>query len=221
LPTQADCFGHVVVEALASGLPVIATDVGGISDIIDNGVTGWLIKPGASALVDALEHALQIRPRLLEMGRRGRTVAEQRFNGPGNDERLVGLLVEQAARYRAAWTTFTIDRYSPIANYGVLFAAFNATICNTQALPSWLPEALYWPGVETFLSAVMLPSPADRTEYPVPTAVTVLAEPPALNSSDLLWVALMNPLFNAADVPAAALEAATGFVGASPEYSWI
>jgi glycosyltransferase involved in cell wall biosynthesis len=102
LPTQADCFGHVVVEALASGLPVIATDVGGISDIIDNGVTGWLIKPGASALVDALEHALQIRPRLLEMGRRGRTVAEQRFNGPGNDERLVGLLVEQAARYRAA-----------------------------------------------------------------------------------------------------------------------
>jgi len=44
-PTRADCLGVVVLEALHSGLPVIATSVGGIPDMIQNGVNGILIEP--------------------------------------------------------------------------------------------------------------------------------------------------------------------------------
>jgi len=98
LPTQADCFGLVAVEALATGLPVIMTNVGGVSDIIDHAETGWLMDRGGRALSDALEHALKAREQLPAMGRRGRAVAEARFDGAVNDRHLVDLIIDQAAR---------------------------------------------------------------------------------------------------------------------------
>ena len=56
LPTQADCFSLVCMEALAAGLPVVTTKVGGIPDIVLDGKTGRLLEAGDSAaLGDALE----------------------------------------------------------------------------------------------------------------------------------------------------------------------
>jgi glycosyltransferase involved in cell wall biosynthesis len=51
----------VVMEAAATGLPVIASDVGGVRDIVENGVSGWLLPPGdpsalSEAILDALDH---------------------------------------------------------------------------------------------------------------------------------------------------------------------
>ncbi len=45
LPTREDALGVVVLEALHCGLPVIATSVGGLTDMIENGKNGILIKP--------------------------------------------------------------------------------------------------------------------------------------------------------------------------------
>ncbi|HEV2034900.1 MAG TPA: glycosyltransferase family 4 protein [Candidatus Dormibacteraeota bacterium] len=45
LPTRGDCFPQVIAEALACGLPVVATDVGGIREMVDAGVNGWLVPP--------------------------------------------------------------------------------------------------------------------------------------------------------------------------------
>lgn len=45
LPTREDALGVVVLEALHCGLPVIATSVGGLTDMIVNGINGMLIKP--------------------------------------------------------------------------------------------------------------------------------------------------------------------------------
>ncbi|HFM1639257.1 TPA: glycosyltransferase, partial [Escherichia coli] len=44
LPTIAECYGMVFCEAAAFGLPVVATDTGGVSSIVINERTGILIK---------------------------------------------------------------------------------------------------------------------------------------------------------------------------------
>jgi glycosyltransferase involved in cell wall biosynthesis len=58
---QAEAFGRVVIEALAMGRPVIATNLGGPSEIVEHGATGWLTAPGdVDALVLALREALSL-----------------------------------------------------------------------------------------------------------------------------------------------------------------
>lgn len=59
LPSQAEGFGLVLIEAMAAGIPVIATDAPGIRDVVQNGVTGLLV-PIASppALADAIRKIL-------------------------------------------------------------------------------------------------------------------------------------------------------------------
>lgn len=54
--TLAEPFGQVVVQGMAAGRPVVASDAGGPSEIIDDGVTGLLFPPGD---VEALAHQLR------------------------------------------------------------------------------------------------------------------------------------------------------------------
>lgn len=56
LPSKSEAFGYVLIEAGQAGLPVIATNVGGIPDIITNGETGILVPPDDTP---ALSHAIQ------------------------------------------------------------------------------------------------------------------------------------------------------------------
>lgn len=49
LPTDRDHYPNVVAESMAAGTPVIATDVGGISEMVKHDRTGWLLPRGASA----------------------------------------------------------------------------------------------------------------------------------------------------------------------------
>src|SRR5690606_21910776 len=56
LPTQGDCFSIASLEAMAMGLPVVVSDVGGISDIVEVERSGFLMPPrDGRALREALE----------------------------------------------------------------------------------------------------------------------------------------------------------------------
>ena len=56
-PRWLEAFGNVAMEALACGVPVIAYDRGGPSEIVRSGTTGWLVEPDSVAgLVAAVEH---------------------------------------------------------------------------------------------------------------------------------------------------------------------
>jgi glycosyltransferase involved in cell wall biosynthesis len=80
MPSQAEAFGIAYLEAMASGLPVIAGDSGGVRDIVEDGVTGWVVRPTIEALAAALDRALDCRAGLPALGRAGRARAERRFD---------------------------------------------------------------------------------------------------------------------------------------------
>ena len=69
---QPEPFGGVVMEAMAMGLPVIATNIGGSLDQVENDVTGVFVPPGdAAALADAIEKLMsnsELRQRMGEAG---------------------------------------------------------------------------------------------------------------------------------------------------------
>ncbi len=79
----------VCLEALASGLPVVATRVGGIPDILRDGVTGHLLDvDDAQALGDTLEALIAQPSRRIEMGRHSRQDAIRRFDSRESARKL-------------------------------------------------------------------------------------------------------------------------------------
>jgi glycosyltransferase involved in cell wall biosynthesis len=76
--TCMETFGLVAIEAMTFGRPVIASRIGGLSDLVDDGLNGFLIRPGDPAsLADALERMIE-NPELLEtMGHNARIKAGQ------------------------------------------------------------------------------------------------------------------------------------------------
>ncbi|MFD4837562.1 glycosyltransferase family 4 protein [Achromobacter sp. NPDC058515] len=74
LATQQEASGTVYVEAQASGLPVVGTNVGGVSEMFRNGVTGILVPPkDQAALTEALQRLIDdpaLRQRMGEAGRK-------------------------------------------------------------------------------------------------------------------------------------------------------
>jgi glycosyltransferase involved in cell wall biosynthesis len=84
-PTLGDTLPLVVMEAMASGLPVVTTTVGALQEEVEDGVTGFLIPPGdVNALAEATLR-LVTNPQLrLDMGAAGRRAADRRFNGSQN-----------------------------------------------------------------------------------------------------------------------------------------
>lgn len=97
LPTRGDCFSLASIEAMAAGLPVVATRVGGIAEIIEDGVTGQLIAPNDGAALRAAIALLVDDPDARErMGNAGRAAAAARFDARSNAQRLLNLLRDVA-----------------------------------------------------------------------------------------------------------------------------
>jgi glycosyltransferase involved in cell wall biosynthesis len=65
LPSYEEPFGTVLAEAMAVGTPVVATRVGGLAEVVDDGVTGRLVAPGdPGALASAVLEVLGARDRM-------------------------------------------------------------------------------------------------------------------------------------------------------------
>jgi len=85
----AEPFGRVLVEAMLAGRPVVATDAGGVPEVVTDGETGVLVPPGdARALGVALEALRRDPARVASLARRGAVHARQRFS---RDAMLAGV----------------------------------------------------------------------------------------------------------------------------------
>jgi L-malate glycosyltransferase len=80
LPSQLESFGLAALEAMACEVPVVATNVGGVAEVVQHGVDGFLVEPGDVRA--AGQYALEILSRAdrgREMGQRARLDAKARF----------------------------------------------------------------------------------------------------------------------------------------------
>jgi L-malate glycosyltransferase len=80
LPSLSEGLSSAILSAMASSLPVIATDVGGIPELIRDGDNGLLVPPAnPEALARAIESIADNGPERVRMGRRGRIRMEEQF----------------------------------------------------------------------------------------------------------------------------------------------
>jgi glycosyltransferase involved in cell wall biosynthesis len=102
LPTRAECFGLVLTEAMACGIPCVTCPVGGLAEVVEDGVTGLHTRAGDlnsfSLAMGSLLADTALRQRL---GRAGREAAEERFDARRNVGRIVQILRQAAEEARS------------------------------------------------------------------------------------------------------------------------
>lgn len=93
LPSYFEGFGLVLLEAMASGLPIIATTATAGPDLVTEGVNGWVFEPGdQEQLTNTMNECVERGPQQIsEMGRQARAAAE-RFTWTAYGDRWMQLL---------------------------------------------------------------------------------------------------------------------------------
>ena len=93
---------RVLIEAFGCGLPVIASRLGALAELVEHGVTGLLFDPAsATSLADAMRWAEEHPVEMRAMGRLARRVYENRYSPTGNYSRLLSIYREAIEAQRA------------------------------------------------------------------------------------------------------------------------
>ena len=96
-----DGIPNVIMEALSCGMPVVATDVCGVGEVIRNGETGYLIpQRDPAALADAIRRMLSDREAALRMAQTGRELVFRMFDTETNIAALQDLYCRQYTQWR-------------------------------------------------------------------------------------------------------------------------
>jgi len=81
LPSSSESFGLAALEAMACGAPVVATHTGGLPEVVEHGVSGYLLPVGAvDEMAEAAVRILSDDAHHAELAHAGRRVAEERFS---------------------------------------------------------------------------------------------------------------------------------------------
>ncbi len=94
VPGDMEGFGLVTIEAALRGVPVVAADLEGLADAVDDGATGWLLPSGdVDAWVATLDRLLADPEALASAGERFQAAAHDRFSLDAFGTRLLAALV--------------------------------------------------------------------------------------------------------------------------------
>ncbi|MDA8112253.1 MAG: glycosyltransferase [Nitrospiraceae bacterium] len=92
--SRSESFSNAILEAMAAGLPVVATRVGGNPESVEDGVTGFLVPPEDPIAMGKAMEILALDPALRrKMGLAGRTRVEDHFSKEGSCEKLKDLYI--------------------------------------------------------------------------------------------------------------------------------
>jgi L-malate glycosyltransferase len=102
LPSSSEGLSNTILESMAAGIPVVATAVGGTPELVDDGVTGFLVPPREpAALAGAILRLLEQPDLARRLGRAGRDKVHRKFGlhrMVAETERLYGQLLEAELR---------------------------------------------------------------------------------------------------------------------------
>jgi len=80
LSSHEEGFSNVILESMAAGLPIVATNVGGNSEAVVNGVTGWLVPPkNPDAMAEKIVDLLHDPQKARSWGKQGRKRVNKKF----------------------------------------------------------------------------------------------------------------------------------------------
>jgi len=100
--SNSEALPLALMEAMASGLPIVATRVGGVPDLVEQGSTGWLVGPrDFEGVASQVMRLFGVPGVARQMGRQARTRALERFSIGDNVERTAELLTRLAATANA------------------------------------------------------------------------------------------------------------------------
>lgn len=89
--SQHESFGKVLIEAMAAGLPIVATATTGSKDIIQDGINGFLVPVGDSeTLARKILYLLNNPFKAKEMSEKGREIVKEKFNYQKLVEQIIG-----------------------------------------------------------------------------------------------------------------------------------
>lgn len=92
VPSYQECCSVAILEQMACGLPVVATDVGGNAELVDHGRTGLVVPSANPALLaSAIQRLLQTPADMEQYGRNGRLKIEKHFTIPAVTDQYVAL----------------------------------------------------------------------------------------------------------------------------------
>jgi glycosyltransferase involved in cell wall biosynthesis len=84
LPSESESFGLAALEAMASGAPVVATNTGGLPEVVPHGEAGYLLDPGdVDGMTARAIEILSDPVRWKAFSEAGRAVAVERFSAAG------------------------------------------------------------------------------------------------------------------------------------------
>lgn len=120
-PSLLECIPLAMLQAMSMGIPVIASDVDGCPEAIQDGINGFLCPPrSAELLADKIVEALSDPIRTQELGLRGKETFEQRFATEVTIPALIKELHSKANTipYHTTLTENTKKRFAPLTDMG-------------------------------------------------------------------------------------------------------
>lgn len=106
LMSKWEGFPRSILEAMRAGLPVVATDVGGVRESVVDGTTGFVIPPGdTDRLRESLRQLISDADLRVRMGRAGRIRYEEKFTFDRLVERTTEVYESVLGKERVLWST--------------------------------------------------------------------------------------------------------------------